>query len=659
MAESRDKQELFKEMILRLRISNVTLGKIEQNTLNTADLSLKNAVNIESLATEIKSLFEDLKKNYKPAERTERDVKQKRGSLSAKDSSNLFIISKETASTAFHTFNMIGILESTYSLTKDILTTLQGNQLTNEENRLEDKKDNEKKNKMQTGGKDKPNLKGGLGSFGILGALTAVAGLVVGFVIGLAETIGSYFKTIKKGIEKILNIGAITKKLEETFLKITTFLKESVLGKAVIKFFEPIQKFFAGLGAESKLVTSIKTMWPKVKGFFEPIKKIFTFLISKVGLLKSLIPGLGEAGVLFGNLKNIFGTFSKLGKFLGGPWVTAILQSVMSIFEGFKIFKETGDIGKALEGGTVGFINAFTGDILDLIKDTVSWLGGALGFKDFEKMLDSFSFSDIIGEFLHRFIKAGQDTFEQIFQSFIDVFNDISREISEGNILGAAWEMIRGTMKTLAALPLDMVKGWLASTAGAFGANDVEKSLRSLSFAKMFGGTVTQTGAETDSSNKSILGAAGDKTDLRRKQKEAKKDLNKAEKGISETVTDTAKELLPGANAVIDKGKELLGISGDANEGFMETLFKAYNENVGAAADITPNPSTIGSDISAIQSDTANVNMAAALQPVNMAPSGGGGGGSNVSHNNSSVTYQNNNVPDRTSWMLRPIFGGM
>jgi hypothetical protein len=51
--------------------------------------------------------------------------------------------------------------------------------------------------------------------------------------------------------------------------------------------------------------------------------------------------------------------------------------------------------------------------------------------------------------------------------------------------------------------------------------------------------------------------------------------------------------------------------------------------------------------------------MAAALQPVNMAPSGGGGGGSNVSHNNSSVTYQNNNVPDRTSWMLRPIFGGL
>jgi len=656
MADARDKQELFKEMILELKVSNETLGKIEQNTLNTADLSLENAVNMESLATEIKSLFEDLKKNYKPAAR---DVKQKGGSLSAKDSSNLFIISKETASTAFHTFNMIGILEGTYSLTKDILTTLQGNQLANEENRLEDKKDAEKKNKMMPTGGDKPNLKGGLGSVGILGALAGIAGLVIGFVSGLIETIGSYFKSIKKGIEKILNIGAITKKLEETFLKITTFLKESALGKAVIKFFEPIQKFFAGLGAESKLVQGIVSLWPKVKGFFEPIQKVFTFLISKVGLLTSLIPGLGKVGSLFGNLKTIFGTFSKLGKFLGGPIVTAVIQGALSLFEGFKIFKETGDIGKALEGGTVGFINAFSGDILDLIKDTVSWLGGALGFKEFEKMLDSFSFSDIIAEFFHRFIKAGRDTFEQFFQNFIDIFDDIGSEIASGDIIGAIGEVFRGFLKTIATVLLDIPKNLLASAAEGVGLNGIAKSMRDFSFSGLFGGTHTKTGGETQESDKSILAAAGDTTDLKRKQKEAKKELNKAEKGVAETVTDTAKELVPAANDVIDKGKELLGISGDANEGFMNMLFKAYNENVGSAADITPNPSTIGSDISAIQSDTANVNMAAALQPVNMAPSGGGGGGSNVSHNNSSVTYQNNNVPDRTSWMLRPIFGGL
>jgi hypothetical protein len=225
--------------------------------------------------------------------------------------------------------------------------------------------------------------------------------------------------------------------------------------------------------------------------------------------------------------------------------------------------------------------------------------------------------------------------------------------------MGTVGEIFRGFMKTLVALPLDIVKGFVASAAGALGANDIEKSIRSVSFAKMFGGTVTQTGAETDSSNKSILGAAGDTTDVKRKQKEAAKELRKAEKGIGESASDTAKELIPAANDIIDKGKALLGISGDANEGFMDMLFKSYNENVGTTvSNITPNPSTIGSDIAAIQSDTANANMAASIMPVEMS-SGGGGGNSNVSHSNTSVTYQNNNIPDRTSWMLRPIFGGM
>jgi|694.fasta_scaffold70303_2 hypothetical protein len=657
MAESRDKQEPFKEMILELRISNVTLGKIEQNTLNTADLSLESASGMESFVSEIKLLREDLTKNYKPIKGNKKEE-----TLSAKDSSNLYIISKETASTAFHTFNMIGILEGTYSLTKDILASLQTNRLADAEQRLEDKKARENQTNLKPGGTNQPRLEGGLGSLtklGILGALAGIAGLVVGFVSGLVETIGTYFTTIKMGIQKIFSVTGITKILEGIFLKIKTFLQESTIVKTITNFFKPIEQFFTGLATESKLIKGIQTMWPKVKGFFEPIKNIFTFLISKVGLLGSIIPGLGTVGSLFANLKTIFGTLSKLGKFLGGPIVTAVIQGALSLFEGFKVFQKTGDIGKALEVGAVGFINAFTGNILDLLKSVVSWIAGALGFEGIEKALDSFSFSDIIAEFFRRFIKTGQDAFEQFFQNFVDIFGDIGNAISNGDIMGTVGEIFRGFMKTLVALPLDIVKGFVASAAGALGANDIEKSIRSVSFAKMFGGTVTQTGAETDSSNKSILGAAGDTTDVKRKQKEAAKELRKAEKGIGESASDTAKELIPAANDIIDKGKALLGISGDANEGFMDMLFKSYNENVGTTvSNITPNPSTIGSDIAAIQSDTANANMAASIMPVEMS-SGGGGGNSNVSHSNTSVTYQNNNIPDRTSWMLRPIFGGM
>jgi hypothetical protein len=636
----RSNQDMFKEMILELKVANETLGKIELHTLNAADLSLESAVGMESFIAEIASLRDDLNKNYKPKE-----DKKKGGSLSAKDSSNLFIISKETASTAFHTFNMIGILESTYSLTKDILTTLQGNQLTNEENRLEDKKNKDKK--QGTVAKENKNLKGGLeGGLGfwsiLLGIGTAVLGSLAGFISGIRQVLDKVLFGVLGKIKNILIEALGINKLAS-----------KIAGKPWI--FEPVVD---SLNFLSKFFTNIaRTIRASLYMFMRG---------DGIMALKELFPWIGKmekyAVGIFKFVKAIVGITFKIGKVFGrfAGWVGIILTAVSSISDAFNEFEKTGDIGKAIEVGAVSLINAFTGDLLDLLKDAVSWFAGALGFEGIEKALDSFSFSDIIAEFFKRFIKTGQDIFEQLFQNFIDIFSDIGNAISSGDALSVAIEIFRGFLKTLVALPLDIVKGVVASVAGAIGANDIEKSIRSVSFAKMFGGTVTQTGAETDSSNKSLLSAAGDTTDLKRKQKEAKKDLNKAEKGIAETVTDTAEKLVPGANDVIDQGKQLLGISGDANEGFMNMLFKAYNENVGrgSASNITPNPSTIGSDISAIQSDTANVNMAAGLQPVATAPSGGGGG-SNVSHNNSSVTYQNNNVPDRTSWMLRPIFGGL
>jgi hypothetical protein len=658
MAESRDKQELFKDMILELKVSNEILGAISQNTLNTADLSLETAVNMESLVSEIRTLCEDLNKSYKPQAK-EGDGK-KMGALSAKDSSNLYNISKETASTAFHTFNMIGVLESIYSVQKDILAAMQTNQLTAEENRLEDKKAKEKQAAIAPAA-DKEHLKGGIGDFGIMGTLAAIAGIVTGFVIGIVSRAKKMFSAISEGISKILNLEELMAKIRNMGKVISDFFKESKIGKAFKNFITPIEEFFVSLTAEGSIISKIKDMFGSVKKFFEPIKDLFALFSGEGSIIGKLLGYFGKVTAFFGDLGKIFSFFMKVGKVIGdisliGGIILGVIDGISSAID---IFKKTGNIGDALEAGVVGFINSFTGDVLDLFKDTISWLAGVLGFKDVEKILDSFSFSDIISEFFHRFIKTGKDTLEQFFQNFIDIFADIGNAINNGDVMSTVGEIFRGFMKTLVALPLDIVKGWVASAAGALGANDIEKSIRSVSFAKMFGGTVTQTGAETDSSNKSILGAAGDTTDLKRKQKEAKKDLNKAEKGIAETVTDTAEKLVPGANDVIDKGKELLGISGDANEGFMNMLFKAYNENVGSAADITPNPSTIGSDISAIQSDTANVNMAAALQPVNMAPSGGGGGGSHTSHSNTSVTYQNNNIPDRTSWMLRPIFGGL
>ena len=691
MAESRDKQELFKDMLLELMVSNETLGKIEQHTLNTADLSLESAVNMESLVSEIKSLCDDLNKNYSSGTKEE---SKKMGSLGIKDSSNLLAISKETASTAFHTFNMIGILEGTYGLTKDILTALQTNQLTSEEDRIENKKAREKQAAVAPAA-NKEHLKGGLGDFGIMGALAAIAGIVTGFIVGIVSRAMKMFSAISAGISKILNLEGLMVKIRDIGAAISNFFKESKIGKAFKNFITPIEEFFVSLTAEGSIISKVKGMFSSVKKFFGPIGDLFKMFSGEGTIIGKLIGYFGKITEFFSHLGGIFKFFMKIGKVIGK--LSLIGGTILGVFDGIMaaidIFQKTGNIGDALEAGIVGFINSFTGDILDLFKDTISWLAGALGFKEVEKILDSFSFADIIAEYFHRFVKAGKDVFEQYFQNIVDVFSDIGDKLMKGDIIGAIGEVFRGFLKTIATLLLDIPKNLLASVAEAVGLNSVGKSMREFSFSGLLGGTHTKTGGETQSADKSILGAAADTTAAKRKEKETKKALEKAKEGVSDTATDTAEKLMPGANEIInkgkellgisgnaneiinkgkellgisgnaneiiDKGKELLGISGNANEGFMDSLFRAYNENVGAVSDITPSPSTTGSEISAIQSDTANANMAASIMPVEMASSGGSGGGNNVSNNSSSVTYQNNNIPDRTSWMLRPIFGGM
>jgi len=324
MAESRDKQELFKEMILELKVSNEILGSIENHTLNTADLSLENAVSMESLVAEIKSLCEDLNKNYKS---TDKEDKEKSSGLSAKDSSNLFIISKETASTAFHTFNMIGILESTYGLTKDILTALQTNQLTAEENRLEDKKNKDKKEGTVVGKEDKKlkgGLEGGLGFWSILlGIGTAVLGSLAGFISGIRKVLD---KTLFGVLGKIKNIL-----MEELGIhklaRILGIAGPGWLFEPVVQSLDFLRNFFTKIGR-----TIRASLYMFMRG-------------DEIMSLKELFPWIGKmekyAVGIFKFVKAIVGITFKIGKVFGkfAGWIGVILTAVSAISDAFDEFK--------------------------------------------------------------------------------------------------------------------------------------------------------------------------------------------------------------------------------------------------------------------------------------------------------------------------------
>ena len=66
----------------------------------------------------------------------------------------------------------------------------------------------------------------------------------------------------------------------------------------------------------------------------------------------------------------------------------------------------------------------------------------------------------------------------------------------------------------------------------------------------------------------------------------------------------------------------------------------------------------VGAEMSALQSDTAQAQAERASTPIVIpAPASGQGGDRKVVNNSQAITYNSNNMPDRTGWMLTPQFG--
>ena len=627
MAEARDKNETFKNILLELMVSNETLDKIDANTLNASEMGLEAAARLDSLVANQSS--------------------QESGgpSLSAGVLVLLDLIAKDT-------LNAVDALNAISQVLSDTFEINRSEALKNEENRREGN------TRGPEGGPAAPARKKLDSKFGIMGTLAAIAGLVTGFVAGVVSSLVKTFTAVMTAIGKFLKIDVLLAKIGITPEK----------NKAL---FKPISTFFTQISENiTKAIQSLKAsitnskFFQSVKNFFKPLKPLFAFFTKEGSILSKISGMFGKVTAFFGKLGSIFKSFLKFGLIFGklaGPIGIAI-SAISSIFDGLKIFKETGDIGKALEVGVVGFINAFTGDILDLLKSAVSWIAGALGFEGIETFLDSFSFADIIAESFRRFIKAGRDMFEKLFQNFVDIFGDISEKFKEGDIIGGIVEIFRGYLKTMATLLLDIPKNLLASMAEGLGFAPFAKKLRDFSFSGLFGGTNTKTGGDTQDpeDTKGIFDAAGDVTAAKAAEKERKAKLkeatneseeatNESEEATNESEGDSAPSPLAGLFGGSD-------IFGDFNAALMGNYAATTNP---AGAAITPAPvENFGAQIAAFGTNTADLTQDAATKSASsvVAPISNT---KNSTTNNSSVTIQQSNLPDRTALSLRPSWAGV
>lgn len=607
-----------------------------------------------------------------------------------------------------------------------IIDIMAGNRL----QALEDKKEKQNSGLVPNIAKSKTSKPdSGLGFLGTIAAIAvAITAFLVGVVAGITATLSTvlvkflqltntlftkFLGTISTIFTKLLKsyagtkivalLSAITKPITTGINSILEAFKNTKLFRtirvSVLRLISgtiaPITKSIT-TGVNSTLLAFKNTMLRFIGGFkdlftaaagkinnvFRTIKaSIFLFLRGGIMTeLKALFPILKRAqtwvATIFQSVAGfakymgrIAAVFFKIGKVFGkfAGWIGIIMSAVGSIMDAVEAFKKTGNLGEAIRVGVTGFINAFSFGIADLLKDAVSWIAGALGFKEVEKALDSFSFSTMFEAFSKRIFAWGQGIFESFFGNIFDVFEDISKAFASGNITDTVFEILRGSLKTLLALPADMLKNTIASLMGLFGAKGAEDWLRSFSFQKMLGGTHTETLGEQKTSGKSVFEEGGDihvKNKLEKAKAKEKKEIEanakkkenelKEEKDkdpISQFYDALIRAYRENSNPGQKNEKEPLSSAKTINfEDYDKFASDAHRARTGATILAT---AVENKEMLAAQAASNNQQIIQATPPAR-------GAQTSVTNNNQSVSY--NNTPDRTDravsgWMSPYGFG--
>ena len=155
--------------------------------------------------------------------------------------------------------------------------------------------------------------------------------------------------------------------------------------------------------------------------FIQPIKNLFS--IGEDSFFGKMFSGLKSAFSFLGEGSVFMKTLASVGRVIGRlAWpitvIMGIVDAVTGAFQGF--VNEDGSFGDkllaGLKGGIAGLFKGLIGAPLDLIKSAVSWIIGKFGFKDAEKQLDSFSFTDLI----HNLVMSPIEILKRAINSIID-----------------------------------------------------------------------------------------------------------------------------------------------------------------------------------------------------------------------------------------------
>lgn len=509
---------------------------------------------------------------------------------------------------------------------------------------------------------------------GILGTILAIGGLVAGFVAGLVGTFAKVFKSIS------LAIGSLFGRVLEFFtgigkwlyrvLRIDKLLESSGIkkvGEYLSKSFGKITEFFGGLW--SKITGFLGAAWGSIKTVFSNaltgISKFFSeskFIRSIVDIAKSffkpfqnLFSLLGSASESGGFLSKITGALSKMwdgisskfmkflniGKILGrvAGVVTIVWDAFQSIMAGLDKFEKTGDLGAAFQTGISELIKRIIGAPLDLLKSAVSWILGKLGFTEAESFLDSFNITAVIEESIDRIVTAGKNLFASVFQFIQDFIEDFQKGMSESGFLGGVAKIFEKLGYYLIAKPLDWLVNKIAGILDGLGpwAKGIAEWLRNLDIAGSAGKGLTFTEPPkftAENEGMSFGDAVRKRTETEKKASEnkLKTDKEESKKGAAADITQPM----------------------DPIENFYSELMKAYRQNSSGNL-VSSAPTSIGAEMQALSYDTAEAKAQVQQAAGAAMTSAVNSRDTKNTVNAPSVSYNVNNVPDRTNWLMTPL----
>ena len=260
-----------------------------------------------------------------------------------------------------------------------------------------------------------------LGGLGIAGLAAALGAAVTGYFAGLTAALAKGLAAVTK----MITPKAFTAPFTDFFRKFKFFvraLSDVFQGRQstfAIKQFGTFSKTLADLGAKFQkaiqpITNGITKLTTIAKNFFSPLGELAKLFPSGGGKFLEGIKAFGS------KLGVIFKLFARIAYPIG-----VIIATVTGIINSFEEFQEDSSLLEkiliTLKNVVKELVSVFITSLLELGKDIVSWVAGALGFTAIEEYLDSFDidqkFREIFDEGISIIVEFFNKTKDALYRA--------------------------------------------------------------------------------------------------------------------------------------------------------------------------------------------------------------------------------------------------